>query len=93
MITVQLPNELKIPLNTLAQQTGRSVDDCVQGILSAYFSPKQNHLTPNKPHSQYDVFNFDLERMEKALSSGFVNMPDTLKSPDEIGEWLLSVAE
>ncbi len=40
---------------------------------------------------KYEEFNFDLERMEQAINSGFVEMPSNLNSPNEIGQWLSSV--
>ncbi len=52
----------------------------------------KSSLVADKPtYSKYEAFNFDLERMDKALASGFVDMPDDIDSLEDFDKWIKQV--
>ncbi len=76
------PNEKesKVISNVLNDST--PPNDNLKAILALH---KANDV------AQYEQFNFDLERMEQAINSGFVEMPNNLNSLEDFNKWVSSV--
>ncbi len=93
--TQNLPQSMQLEalhyIEFLTEKLHKQIDQVKS--KKAEITDKSSSVTDKPTYSKYEEFNFDLERMDKALASGFVDMPDNLNSPDEIGEWLLSIAE
>ncbi len=90
MITLDLPPQKQALLEQVSRQAGMNIEQYINDLIDKYAKP-QVQSTPTSYNPQYEEFNFDLERMEQAIDSGFVEMPSNLNSLDDFDKWLADV--
>lgn len=102
-ITLDLPDDIAQYVQTVALKTGKNQTQVTTDMLEAQMrsvintlAHKNDHLENHQEHCHlkpHHVFNYDLERMKTAMDTEFIEMPDNLKSPDDVGNWLMSIAK
>lgn len=102
-MTLELPEEIAMYVQAIAKKTGKNhsqvttdmLADCMRRdvVKNMNADGASEHAPEDAKISPYEVFNYDLESMKKAVEAEFFEMPTHLNSPDDIGEWLKATAQ
>lgn len=80
---LNLPPTLEIQLTQTAQHEGLSASDFVKKLLDEHLNRKQALVKIENP------FNFDLEKMQKAVESPSISVPKSaMQDVDSLEKWV-----